>query len=183
MLTPMSLDVGCGPGAIHGFLERTHGLSIVGIDRRRWDRDYVDFVGDVTDADFRRKTGLKDGSFDMVISASAFEHNAPDQHRRVVEDCYRLLKPGGHLVATIATSGKYRTTHLHDQWNLSRPRIEAYYGVRFRSFPYLQCWWQTRCCDMIASAYKKRYKKWGLRHPLFLSVGVHFIKSTSQNSC
>ncbi len=42
------VDIGCGPGAVHGFLEAEFGVDILGIDMERWEKDYVDLKGNFT---------------------------------------------------------------------------------------------------------------------------------------
>jgi cyclopropane fatty-acyl-phospholipid synthase-like methyltransferase len=43
-------------------------------------------------------TGLKSNSVDVAISADLFEHLYPDQFEAVMDECRRVLKPGGRLV-------------------------------------------------------------------------------------
>jgi SAM-dependent methyltransferase len=43
-------------------------------------------------------TGLKSGSIDVAISADLFEHLYPDQFSRSLDECARILKPGGKLI-------------------------------------------------------------------------------------
>ena len=97
------IDIGCGPGAIHGYLEDTKGLDIIGIDLHRWERDYVDIVGNFLDDHFRRQHGLDADTIDIIIATSAFEHNRPEVHQQIVEVCMRCLRPGGHLITTTSS--------------------------------------------------------------------------------
>ena len=42
------IDIGSGPGALHGYLENKYSVNILGIDRDKWKEDYVDIEGDFT---------------------------------------------------------------------------------------------------------------------------------------
>jgi SAM-dependent methyltransferase len=43
-------------------------------------------------------TGIKSNSLDLAISADLFEHLYPDQFLRSLDECKRILKPGGKLI-------------------------------------------------------------------------------------
>jgi len=45
-----------------------------------------------------QNTGIKDCSVDVIISADLFEHLYRDQSLRTLDDCRRILRPGGKLV-------------------------------------------------------------------------------------
>ncbi|MGD8319100.1 MAG: methyltransferase domain-containing protein [Gemmatimonadota bacterium] len=42
-------------------------------------------------------TGLEGGAWDLVLAADLFEHLYPDDSVRVVEEAFRLLRPGGRF--------------------------------------------------------------------------------------
>lgn len=44
------------------------------------------------------RTGLRDASFDVVLAADLLEHLYPDQTEATLDECHRVLKPGGRLV-------------------------------------------------------------------------------------
>ena len=167
------IDIGCGPGAIHGFLEDTYGVEIIGIDLHRWEKDYVDIVGDFTDAELRNKYGFKTNSVDIILSASAIEHNSPPGHKRLVEICMNSLRPGGHLLATFAVAPV--TTEIPGQWNLSREHTEEVYQDRFYCFDYQGCRQRWREHREIPACYKNRYGTWACDDPPFLSAGAHIV--------
>ena len=170
------VDVGCGPGAINGYLEAKHNLDIIGIDQNRWKFDYVDIVGDFTDRKLREKHDLT--NLDTVISVSAFEHNCLEDHRRVIDACLECLRSGGLLVATFAaTYGKSRFFAPSSQWNLSKQDIESIYGKKFLEFRYWRVWWRWRKHRELSKAYKARYGSWSLFAPPFLSAGAAIIKA------
>lgn len=170
------VDIGAGPGAIHGYLEAKHNVDIIGIDMKHWDEDYVEVVGDFTDQDVRNKYGFLPNSLDVIISASAFEHNDPTSHKRLFDTCMSCLKPGGKLITTFSTTFGNKTRVFRDQWNLCQHDIESMYGESFSSFDYWSVWWRWRQHREIPKAYKDRYGKWLVWHPSFLAVGAHITK-------
>lgn len=44
------------------------------------------------------RTGLREASFDVVLAADLLEHLYPDQTESALDECRRVLKPGGRLV-------------------------------------------------------------------------------------
>lgn len=104
---PMSgqrvVDLGCGWGTFAFELSRRVD-RVVGVDfseksielcrsRLQEDpRDNLTFLcADAGD------TGLESGAWDLVIAADLFEHLYPDDSVRVVEEAFRILKPGGRF--------------------------------------------------------------------------------------
>jgi len=168
------IDIGCGPGAIHGYLEDIFDLNIIGIDLHRWERDYVDIVGDFLDQDLRSQHNLIPESIDIIIATSAFEHNLPQIHQQIVEVCLQCLRPGGHLITTF--SAARQTTQTPGQWNLSKEDIEQIYRDTFDRFDYLDCWEKLRRHREIPKNYEARYGRWSQDDPLFLSAGAHIVK-------
>ncbi|WP_068183500.1 class I SAM-dependent methyltransferase [Mycobacterium sp. UM_CSW] len=119
------LDVGCGTGYLLRALGRRYpdARQLCGIDaapqmiataRALEADDRLSFTVGVAE-----ELGYPDGSFDLVVSTTSFDHWT-DQQAGLVE-CSRVLRPGGHLVLvdqfslwllpTLATSrrGKART--------------------------------------------------------------------------
>lgn len=97
------LDVGCGVGVTPCYLARKYGCSVVGVDisermidrsneraRREGVEDNVEFrVADVQNPPF------KDDLFDVVIGESVIAFS--EDKRRVVNECVRVIKPGGYI--------------------------------------------------------------------------------------
>jgi SAM-dependent methyltransferase len=87
------LDAGAGEGRFKPFFAHT---AYVGIDFGQgdysWDYSGLDVIGKLEDLPF------PDSSFDHVLSVVVLEHTP--QPGRVIEEFYRVLKPGGmvHLV-------------------------------------------------------------------------------------
>ena len=101
------LDIGCGLGAADELLVTRHGArSVLGVDvdpgllatmAQRIER--AGLTGRVTT--LYLKAGplpLADGSFDVVFSKDAIVQ-IPDK-ASVFSDAYRVLRPGGHLIAS-----------------------------------------------------------------------------------
>ncbi|MGH7214239.1 MAG: class I SAM-dependent methyltransferase [Tepidisphaeraceae bacterium] len=171
------VDIGCGPGAVHGYLEYRYGTDVVGIDMEKWGDDYVDLQGDFCDDAFRAANGFGDGSIDLIVSASAFEHNEIEAHRRLVDVCLKTLRPGGVLLTTFATGRGpthfFKKTH---QWNMDRDDIESIYRDRFDSFDYESVWQRWRAHHDMAPACLKRFGKMDDQDPPYLAVGAEVVK-------
>jgi len=172
------IDIGCGPGAIHGYLENKYGVEIIGIDMHRWEKDYVDILGDFSDTRFRKEHGFTEESIDCVLSISAFEHNKRAKHRHVVEVCLNCLKQEGRLISTFAAS-KERMSYFKPskQWNLSHDDIYSIYDEPVENFSdYDEIWQRWHDHKTIPGNYKERYGSWGPQTPSFLSVGANILK-------
>lgn len=99
------LDIGCGTGQLAARVKRERpGLEVVGCDfsagmlsRASARGRNVRWVqGDAGRLPFH------DASFDAITSTEAF-HWFPDQ-RAVLSECYRVLKPGGHLLLAMVNT-------------------------------------------------------------------------------
>jgi ubiquinone/menaquinone biosynthesis C-methylase UbiE len=119
------LDVGCGTGYLLRTLARRYpdARQLCGIDAApQMIATASTFEGDDRlsfTVGVAEKLGYPDGSFDLVVSTTSFDHWT-DQQAGLAE-CARVLRPGGHLVLvdqfsrlllpTVATSrrGKART--------------------------------------------------------------------------
>jgi ubiquinone/menaquinone biosynthesis C-methylase UbiE len=143
------LDMGCGTGYLLRTLAGRYSdaQQLCGIDAapqmiataRAFARDdRLTFTVGVAE-----ELGYPDGTFDLIVSTTSFDHWA-DQQAGLVE-CARVLRPGGHLVLvdqfsrwllpTLATSrrGKARTrgraTNLVVRAGLSSPRWQRLYAL------------------------------------------------------
>lgn len=123
------IDIGCGPGAVHGYLEDLFGIDIIGVDMKHWDKDYVDFIGDFTNNEFRQTNNLNNA--DIIISTSAFEHNTVSAHANLMISCYKSLNEDGVLIFTSAGNNRKFPTKFRKsfQINLSPVLIEKLYGL------------------------------------------------------
>lgn len=137
------LDIGCGFGEFaKGF---TDGKIDVGVDINAKDlkaafktKRYKKLI--LTDA---RRLPFSDNTFKSIISISTFEHIQNPQ--KVFEECFRVLKPGGLLIATIETEMvdknsfyrpflnklgfKFLSTYLEKQYNSFFSRLVITRGV------------------------------------------------------
>jgi len=118
------LDIGCGPGAIHGYLENKYNINIEGIDMQHWEKDYVDYIGNFLD------DKLINNEYDIIYSISAFEHQSKEEHIKCIEKSKRLLKKGGYLFVTAAVCEK--TNNSKNQLNLSLNELEEIYSCDFK---------------------------------------------------
>ena len=97
------LDLGCGWGTFCWVLG-PRVAEMVGVDFSRKSIDLCErkLAGSALEgvsflcAD-ARDTGLEDGSFDLVIAADLVEHLYPEDSQAVVDEAFRVLKPGGRL--------------------------------------------------------------------------------------
>ncbi|MSR23050.1 MAG: class I SAM-dependent methyltransferase [Gemmatimonadetes bacterium] len=128
------VDLGCGWGTLAFVLART-AARVVGVDfaaaalefcRRRLAAGPVRSLGtglgpnigprpDFIQAD-AGNTGLRGGSWDLVVAADLVEHLYPNDTRRVYEEARRLLRPGGRLVVWTPNPGhlleRLRALHI-----------------------------------------------------------------------
>lgn len=149
------LDIGCGPGAIHGYLERTYDIDILGIDKHRWSPDYVDITGDLLNRDLRERNNLND--FDLIISASSVEHNPPEKQKEIIDLCRSLLNPDGKLIITAAFSNIQSYENGSTQWNLSSDNIDWVYGESVSKDEFESVLEEWRNDERLSKAYSKRY--------------------------
>ena len=105
---PLALDLGCGRSpyrellAARGFLPTT--LDIDPTER-------PDFVGAV------EQTGLPDRFADLILCTQVIEHSL-DPGGAVCE-MFRILRPGGHLIATVPHVWFYHP-HPSDNWRFTQ---------------------------------------------------------------
>ena len=99
------LDIGCGSGVpVSAAIARVANVTGVDIspaqvERARERVPEARFVcADIME------TSFEDGSFDAVVAFYALFHLPRDEHRPLLERIRRWLRPGGHLLATVANS-------------------------------------------------------------------------------
>tara|TARA_R110002111_G_scaffold99170_6_gene153282 strand:- start:1808 stop:2506 length:699 start_codon:yes stop_codon:yes gene_type:complete len=170
------LDIGCGPGAIHGYLESKYDVDIVGVDINRWKKDYVDLVGDFGDLEFRRINKFDAESVDIVISTSAFEHINPARHQEIIRIIKECLKPGGYLISTTTISPKKTRKVYTDQWDLSQEELEIVYGEKLVGGNYKQIKPFYQNHREMPALYKERFGRWLPWYPKYLSIGYSYRK-------
>jgi SAM-dependent methyltransferase len=108
---PEIIDLGCGTGnASLAVLDKTPAgiflidgsASMVEIAREKIDRARPGVVrgykvADLGDDDWY--SGLEEGSYDAIVSTLVLEHLPFDRYRDVLDECRKLLRPGGWLIA------------------------------------------------------------------------------------
>ncbi len=102
----LGLDLGCGDGRLTRILsEEMGGLRLVGLDVDPLETELArreNIYARVHTASAERIPEA-DAAFDFVVSVSVMEHIP--QIDGVLADVARVLKPGGHLVATVPSAG------------------------------------------------------------------------------
>jgi len=69
-----------------------------------------------------RRTRLPDSSIDFVSSTSTFEHIPAEDIKRILKECYRILKPGGIMSCII---------DYQDHWSFFDKDISIYNYLKF----------------------------------------------------
>jgi SAM-dependent methyltransferase len=103
-----SLELGCATGQILNLM-RQAGVDAEGVDishlalSKAWPsvRRFIHF-GDLLELN------LDEGGYDLVLGLDIFEHLNPNKLPEYVERCFRILAPGGFLLANIPAYGKDR---------------------------------------------------------------------------
>jgi hypothetical protein len=171
------VDIGAGPGAVHGFLENKYNIKIAGIDMHKWENDYVDYVGDFSNNKFREEYNLND--IDIIISSSAFEHNKPLSHATLVKKCLQSLAPEGRMIVTFAVTDKAKIIKYmpSSQWNLSFKIINEIYGEEvINKNEYEIIWERWHSNNIIRREFTERYGYYDHDTPPFLSIGANIGK-------
>ncbi len=101
------LQVDCGPGVLAARMEQM-GAQVVGTDLSaeavsRAQGRGVDAIQVNLD---RRPLPFADASFDAVVSDSQIEHRV--DYQRYLDECSRVLRPGGRLVLCVPNAAHWR---------------------------------------------------------------------------
>lgn len=114
------LDVGCGRGVLFGPLA-DRGFAVYGMEMnesavRGCDpRAEVRIAGDLSEARFEA------GSFDQIVIWHVLEHLIDP--RATIEECHRLLKPGGRLIVAVPNFSSAQARMSGADWfHLDPPR-------------------------------------------------------------
>ncbi len=102
------LDFGCGCGRIARWWGDRDGLELYGCDPDAqlidWTRDNLPFVHSALSG-FDPPLPYDDDSFDAIYALSIFTHQPEKIAREWMTELRRVLKPGGHLLFTVAGEG------------------------------------------------------------------------------
>lgn len=88
------VELGCA-GGVRYFGERYH---MIGCDLAWAGLRLIDFYHQRIQADAAACIALPDGSVDAVVSSYFWEHIPPNLKPGILQECWRILKPGGKLV-------------------------------------------------------------------------------------
>jgi len=143
----LSCDIGCGSGRLLTDLDRPVGVDIRA-DKLRFMRPRVKRGAALVQAD-GMALPFADAVFDAVISSEIIEH-IPDENGRHIDECLRVLKPGGILVLGTPDYGGWQWPLI--EWLYARlaPGAYAHEHVNPYTRQKLIRALQERGCDILA---------------------------------
>jgi SAM-dependent methyltransferase len=108
------LDFGCGCGRVLRHWHGLRGTRICGTDSNEslveWARANLPFA-EVSSNRLEPPLGYAGGEFDLVYALSVFTHLTPELQAPWMDELFRVLKPGGHLV--VSTHGEHYIDRLN----------------------------------------------------------------------
>jgi ubiquinone/menaquinone biosynthesis C-methylase UbiE len=126
------LDLGCGTGSMTLMLKRVFPQAeVVGLDLSPYMLRVAQYKAQQLGVDVNWRhgnaeaTGFPDASFDLITLALLFHETPPVVSRCILQECDRLLVPGGEA---IVLDGNQKTLH-QTQWLtevFEEPYIQAY---------------------------------------------------------
>lgn len=167
------LDIGCGRGEfLRGFI--ACGVKGYGVDRSRAAEKYCPDA-ELTTADLENdRLPFADNFFDVIYSKSVIEHfHYPE---RLVQEMYRVLKPGG-LAITLCPDWEFNYRIYFEDYTHRTPfmqsslrdiqLIHGFESVRVERFRQLPVLWGGRwllpaaeLTRLLAPAFLKSHSKW-----------------------
>ncbi len=145
------LDFGCGTGTSTATIARL-GYPVVGVEivpkmlevARLIARDYgLDDLETFVDTESTEQLPFEDGAFDGVVTFGVFEHIRPRERMDFVDECWRVLTPGGILYVVSSpnrlwpmdgNTSSMPLVHWLPLW-MARPIINRFSKKSDRSFP------------------------------------------------
>lgn len=126
------LDLGCGTGSTTLMLKKAFpNAEVIGLDLSPYMLIAADHKSRKDNLEIQWKhgkaeqTNFPDASFDLVTASLLFHEMPPEMAQSVLQECFRLLKPGGEV---IILDGSQKTLR-HTDWLTNvfeEPYIQAY---------------------------------------------------------
>lgn len=142
----------------------------------------------IYDYDLQDLNDLPDCSLDAVVALSALEHNAPKKLGAVIAELWRLLKPGGCLLATLGAARDEDWFHEPSQgWCYTEKTLREIFDLpsetpsNFNRYDdlFTDLYHCAELRDNLASFYFRSGENgmpWGIWEPKYQSVGVLKVK-------
>lgn len=108
------LDAGGGDGPLQFIISKYSYCNVINLDQdhtrniKQGNSRLSKIEGDIS------KTGFPDATFDRVICVSVIEHC--ENPVQILEELFRVLKPGGRLLVTMDIASYARYNHTIDKW-------------------------------------------------------------------
>ena len=131
---------------------------------------------------------IPDSSIDLVISISSLEHNTPQNLMTVADELYRVLKPNGAIIATLAAAKEKDWFHIpSSSWCYTEKTLKQLFNFgpsvpsNFGNFDELMK--SVRASKELRKNLSYHYHlggkngmPWGKWNPVYLPVGVVKVK-------
>lgn len=97
------LDAGCGDGFFTSLILKKNPKSVSGVD---YSVQAISFAKEKCEgAEFKAEdlsaTSFRENLFDVVFLIEVFEHIPNNKKKEIVDELYRILKPGGRLIVSV----------------------------------------------------------------------------------
>lgn len=118
----LKLNLGAGKNPIEGWVNA----------------DFVPENSDVLYIDVRKKMPFKSNTFDYIISEHLIEHLSREEGKKMVKECFRILKKGGKIristpnIAFIASLYKKNNNNKYYIKKITKRFLKDFYGEDYR---------------------------------------------------
>jgi ubiquinone/menaquinone biosynthesis C-methylase UbiE len=138
--------------------------------------------------DLRSLSGIASESVDLVVAISSLEHNTPEDAKVVLEELWRVIKPGGIILATMSAAKDRDWFHAPSAgWCYTDATLRELFRVpatthsNFAEFDTLMG--ALRDCAELRKGLPRAYYRsgdngmpWGVWDPKYLPVGIRTSK-------